>query len=122
MPMKSIIRARVFISATTLAALPYVVFAQELPFPIGRSITDVLCRIAVGSFRIALAASLIAFLVGAWFYLTSTGNPEKMSKGKKAFIYAIYGVAVVMLSAGAAFIIGDLLGGVETALPACNLI
>ena len=120
--MKRITRIKVAILSIGFLGLPFIVFAKELPFPIGKSITEVLCRIAVGSFRIALAASLLAFLVGAWFYLSSGGSPEKMSKGKKAFVYAIFGVAVIMLSAGAAFIIGSLLGGTEAALPACTLI
>ena len=89
--------------------------------PIGLSFVDVLCRIAQTSFTIALAASLIAFLIGAWFYFTSGGSVEKMNKGKKAFVYAVFGVAIVMLSAGAAFILGDLMGGTAEDPAGCDL-
>src|SRR3989344_2443634 len=78
------------------------------------------CNIAIGVFEIALVASVIAFLVGAFFYLTSGGSEQRAVKGKQALTYAIYGTAVVILSWGAAFIVAELLGGVNATLSGCS--
>jgi len=92
----------------------------SLPFPIGNSFVTLLCNIAVGVFEIALAASVIAFLVGAFFYLTAGGSEQRAAKGKQALTYAVFGVAVVILAWGAAFIVAELLGGVNATLSGCS--
>lgn len=86
-----------------------------LPDPTGGiGIPQMLCNFAVYTFEIAVAAAVVAFLLGAFFYLTSGGNPAGLEKGKKAFLYAAAGSAVVVLAWGAANIIADSLGGAVT--------
>jgi hypothetical protein len=92
----------------------------SLPFPIGNSIVTILCNIAVGVFEIALAASVIAILVGGFFYLTAGGSEQRAAKGKQALTYAVYGIVVVILAWGAAFIVAELLGGVNATLSGCS--
>jgi hypothetical protein len=42
--------------------------------------------------------SLIAFIAGGVMWLTSSGNPEQVKKGKDIFVYALIGIAVVFSS------------------------
>ena len=42
--------------------------------------------------------SVIFIIVGAWGYMTSAGDPNKLQKAKTTILYAIIGLAVVALS------------------------
>lgn len=53
-------------------------------------------------FNIALALgggiAVIFLLVGAFWYFTAFGNEEKANKGKTTIMWAIIGIAVILLS------------------------
>lgn len=53
-------------------------------------------------------ASLIMLLLGAYKYLTSEGNPEKISKAQSTIIYAILGLFLIVAS----FILTKVIGWV----------
>ena len=120
--MKRLLPTLLFALVAMSARAQAVVDPVNLPFPLGKSFVTIFCNIAVGVFAIALAASVIAFLVAAYFYLVgaSGGSEENVSKGKQALKYAIFGVAVVILAWGAAFIVADLLGGTTATLAGCS--
>ena len=87
----------------------------NLPDPTGGvGIVGLVCNVAVYTFDIAVAASVIAFLMGAFYYLTSGGNSARIDQGKKAFFYAAAGAAVVILAWGAANISATSIGGTVT--------
>lgn len=87
----------------------------QYPDPIGGStFTELLCDFAAWTFSIAVAAAVIAFLLGAYFYLTSGGSPQGYEKGKNAFKYAALGAVVVILSWGTVQILADAIGGTVT--------
>lgn len=50
--------------------------------------------------------TLVMLLLGAYRYLTSEGNPEKISKAQSVIIYAIIGLFLVVAS----FIITKIIG------------
>jgi hypothetical protein len=52
--------------------------------------------------------SLIMLLLGAYKYLTSEGNPEKISKAQSTIIYAIIGLFLIVAS----FILTKVIGWV----------
>ena len=84
----------------------------QYPPPTGNAtFTELLCDFAVWTFEIAVAAAVIAFLLGAYFYLTSGGSPQGYEKGKNAFKYAAIGSVVVILAWGTAQILADVIGG-----------
>jgi heme O synthase-like polyprenyltransferase len=53
--------------------------------------------------------TLVMLLLGAYRYLTSEGNPEKISKAQSVFIYAIIGLFLVVASFVLTKIIGSVL-------------
>ncbi len=53
-------------------------------------------------------ASLSMLLLGAYRYLTSEGNPEKISKAQSVIIYAIIGLFIIVAS----FVITKIIGSV----------
>ena len=96
------------------------VWAYTLPNPFGiYSFPALLCRIAEGVFAIALAASVIAFLLAAYFYLTSGGNEKKVTRAKEAINYVLYGAIVVFLAWGSALIVASVLGGTGEGFAGC---
>lgn len=70
-----------------------------------------LCRIADAIFWIALIAAVLAFLVAAFFYLTSGGDEKKVTRARSTFVYVVYGVAIAILAWGAAFVLASLFTG-----------
>ena len=80
------------------------VFAQLEPLPEGpQSPAEVLQIIVVISnwvFAIFLAISVIFLVWGAFEFVTSEGNPEKISSAKKRLLYAIIGIALALLANG----------------------
>ena len=86
-----------------------------LPDPTGGvGIVGFICNVAVYTFEIAVAASVVAFLLGAFYYLTSGGNSARVEQGKKTFLYAAAGAVVVILAWGAANILATSIGGTVT--------
>lgn len=60
---------------------------------------------------IAIPLTTIMVLVGAFQMITSSGNPEKISQGRKTLIYAAIGFGVVILASGFSAIITSVLNG-----------
>lgn len=55
-------------------------------------------------------ACLAMLLLGAYRYLTSEGNPEKISKAQSVIVYAILGLFIIVASFVITRIIGSALG------------
>jgi len=60
--------------------------------------------------KFAGAVAFLYFLYGAFLYLTSGGNPEKVTSGRKTITYAVIGYALLLLSSGITKIIESILG------------
>lgn len=54
--------------------------------------------------------SLSMLLLGAYRYLTSEGNPEKISKAQSVILYAIIGLFLIVASFVITRVIGAILG------------
>lgn len=50
------------------------------------------------SLFLAGSLAVIFIIIGAIQYITSSGNPENLSKAKKTIIYAVSGLALSILS------------------------
>jgi hypothetical protein len=59
---------------------------------------------------IAIPLCTIMALVGAFQLMTSAGDPEKTSKGRKTLLYAVIGFGVAICAAGLSYLIKNLLG------------
>lgn len=59
---------------------------------------------------IAAPLSIIMVLVGGFQLITSSGNPEKVSQGRKTIIYAAIGFVAAMLAGGVVSIVKNFIG------------
>lgn len=59
---------------------------------------------------IAIPLCVIMVLVGGFQMMTSAGDPEKVSQGRKTLTYAAVGLVVVILAGSAVTLIQNLLG------------
>jgi uncharacterized membrane protein len=109
------------IAATTISSLAvvWVAHAQaqsqtiKLTDPLGGKETFPSVAVAVAGFLfwdIAVPLSVIMVLVGAFKLITSSGDPEKVSEGRKTILYAAVGLAVALVAGGIVSIIKSLLG------------
>lgn len=102
------------------AAWMNVAFAQStgggtpitLPDPLGgQTFEGLVGNIAKFIFwDIAVPLSVIMILVGAFQLMTSAGDPEKTSKGRKTIIYSAVGLAIAIIASGIVTLIQSLLG------------
>ena len=86
-----------------LAALP--VFAPTVE----DLVVVVMCPIARYIFNIALIVGVFMALVAAYRYLTSGGEPTKVSEAHKTITYAAVGIAVAILAGSVPFLVGSFL-------------
>jgi hypothetical protein len=68
-------------------------------------------------FWVAMAIAPIMIIVAAFYFLTSGGNPEKVSTAKKIIFYTIIGLIIIFLAKGIPAIIRQI---IEGPLPPCN--
>jgi hypothetical protein len=82
--------------------------------PLGGSETFSTVATAVAGFLfwdIAMPLSTIMILVGAFQLMTSSGDPEKISQGRKTVMYAAIGFVVALIAGGAVNIIKSFISG-----------
>lgn len=65
---------------------------------------------------VAAFAALTMGLVGGIGVLTASGNPEKMKKAQKTFIFSVFGLILVVASYLIVKVIGKIFG-IENVLP-----
>lgn len=86
-----------------------------LPNPLaGSGVTDFPTLIRkISEFITGIVASLaiIMFVWAGILFVTSAGNPGKIEQAKKALLYAIIGVAVVLAASGLIAVITAVIGG-----------
>lgn len=73
--------------------------AGKLPNPLG--ITDVptlIGRIISGAIGIVGSLALLMFIYGGITWMTSGGNEEKIKKGQKIIVWAVFGLVVIFTS------------------------
>ena len=77
------------------------------------SCEDALCVVQAilgALFRISIPIVSLMILVGAFQLMTSSGDPEKVTRGRKTIIYAVVGFAIILLSSGLVYIIAEVVG------------
>jgi hypothetical protein len=68
------------------------------PLNINGQQEELYARVIKGLLGLVGIASLIAFIIAGFMFLTSAGNPEQIKKAKDTMVYAVIGVAVSMAS------------------------
>jgi len=110
---KAIVPVTVFLNAIFVST----VFAQgsgplTLTNPLNtNSFQTVLANI--NSFLLVIAAPICGIMVvwGGFQMITSRGNPEKFSEGKKTLLYAAVGFVIVIFASSIAPLIQSIFGG-----------
>ncbi len=64
------------------------------------SIPDVLERLANFIFTLTLYFLPVVIVLAGIFFVTASGNPEQIEKGKKLIIYGLIGFVVVLMARG----------------------
>jgi hypothetical protein len=86
----------------------------KLSDPLGGSESFTSVSTAVAGFLfwdIAAPLSTIMVLVGAFQLMTSAGDPEKVSQGKKTVMYAAIGLVIALIAGGIVSIIKSFITG-----------
>jgi len=78
----------------------------------GRTLGWVVTQIATFLLYIAAPISVIMVLVGGFQMMTSGGDPQKFSTGKKTLVYAAVGFIVILLAQQADDIIASIFSGI----------
>ena len=65
-------------------------------------------------FVVAIAIVPIMFIVAAFYFLTSGGDPEKVRTAKRIILWTFIGLIIVLLGKGIVSIIWQILGGGPT--------
>ena len=73
-------------------------------------INELVGDIATFLFTIATGLVIVFVLYGAYQIMTSGGNPDRVTAGRKTILWALIGFVFVIIAGGAASIIGDILG------------
>lgn len=61
-------------------------------------------------FYVAIALSPFMIIIGAFYLLTSGGEPRRIDTGKKIILYTLIGFAIVLLAKGIMNVIEQILG------------
>ncbi len=94
---------------------PGISSVNNIPVPITNIQTDVPALIEAAllwMFWILIAISIIMFLWGGYRYVTSQGEPEKVSEANKTLLYAAVGVIVAIVAFGLPIVISSFFYGV----------
>ncbi len=103
--------------AIILLQVPFFVLAQDkigITNPLGKTddITDVLKNVINWLLGLVGFAALIALIIGGFRMIVGFGNEEQVKKAKTTILWAVIGLAVVILSyAIINIVVSDILGG-----------
>ena len=96
--------------------LPVVALADDVIFvnPLGTAdLTQIIDRIIGFLLQIAVILAPLIFLIGGFMYLTSGGDPQKVSRGTKIMIYAAAGLLIMLLAKAFVGVLKLIIGVVE---------
>lgn len=92
--------------------LPFGAAAALIENPLGRGATfsNLVTRIADFALLILGPLAAIMVLIAGAMYMTSGGSPERIKRAHRTLLWAVIGIAVVLLAKSAELIIQNLLG------------
>lgn len=95
---------------TALAQLPLP--GKVNPVATSSGLQTFLCTVVLSwIFTAAIVFSIIMLLVAAFWYMTSAGDPAKVSKANKTLVYVAIGVAVAILARTLPILVGSFIAG-----------
>lgn len=109
--MKKIITTLTLIS---LAAVPFVATADQIPDAPFESVDDLITKMdQIGDYIFTglLVLAAIFLVVAGYFFVTASGNAEKIKKAREMLINALIGVAVGVAAKGLIAVIQNIVQG-----------
>ncbi len=91
--------------------LPSLAFALTSPAYDIQGVMGILCNILDYVFGLLMILALVFVLVAAFYYLTSSGEPEKVSTANKTLTWAAVAIVVALFARGFPFIIASVVQG-----------
>lgn len=89
--------------------LPLFVLGGGVDITDPQDVVDIITNIRNWMWAIFSVVVTICFLVAAFYFITSSGNPEGIQKGKDMVKYGIIGVFVAFIGIGAMSIVESIL-------------
>ena len=84
----------------------------ELPNPLGiGTIGDLMNKIIDGLILFATPVVVAVVIWAAYLFISSRGEPDKITQARNALLYAILGYAILLLAKGIGVIISNFLSG-----------
>jgi H+/gluconate symporter-like permease len=99
----------IIIILVTILLLSHKVYAIDNPIGANTTITNVIDHIVNFAIQLVTPLSALMILIAGFLYMTGGGNPEKIKTAHKVLIWALVGIAVVLLAKSAILIVKDVL-------------
>jgi hypothetical protein len=117
--MKNMLLKAKWLGFVALVAISTPVFADNQPTnitladPLGNASFTTVVNNVIGFILedIAIPLCTIMVLVGAFQMMTSAGDPEKTSKGRKTILWAAIGLVVVICAKGVSTLLKSIISG-----------
>lgn len=61
--------------------------------------------------RLALIATPIVIVIAGFYFVTAGGNPEKIKQAKNMIMYALAGLAIILIAEGIVALLREVIGG-----------
>lgn len=74
-----------------------------------REVTRAMSQLITDLWAILIGVATIFFIVGAYRYLTSQGNPESVKTATKTIVYGLVALAVGLISRGLVYFVNDVI-------------
>lgn len=109
----AILTIALFLVILNLGSVALAQVTIAIPNPLGdvQDIGGLLHRIAVFLLQIASPILVIMVLWAGFQFLTSAGEPEKLTTARKTLLWAVLGFAIVLINWGFSYIIREVLRG-----------
>lgn len=92
--------------------VPLITKAITIPNPLKwDTIEKVIAGVIDFIFWVAMALVPLMIIIGAFFFITSGGNPEKVRTAKNIILWTVIGFTIVLLAKGIVSMVLEIIGG-----------
>ncbi len=108
--MRKLSNKIIFFGLFFLLLIPLFIQGVEIENPIeADDIRELVEGISKWIYWIALTLAPLMIIIGAFYLITASGDPDRVNTGKKIITWTIIGIAIVLLSTGIMSIIKEIL-------------
>lgn len=102
----------IFLFLLLISFLSNVAMAITIPNPLEwDTVEEVIQGIIDFIFWLAVVIVPLMIIIGAAFFITSAGNPNKIRTAKNIMLYTAIGFTIVLLAKGVASVVKQIIGG-----------